>query len=171
MLISRLMERIEARADSLTQAALQDVLTNEHTSSFRRISVSELERRIAALYLNLGKWVGNPQEEEVREEYEAWGRTRFHQRIPLSEILYCLIIAKAHLRRFIRDYGLISFSGDRFTPDELVPVELYGIQEINYMIGEFFDRAFYHLARGYEVAAQEVLPLKWKKRVDRLAAE
>ena len=39
------------------------------------------------------------------------------------------------------------------TPDELVPVELYSIQELNYLVGDFFDRALYHLVRGYESAA------------------
>ena len=39
------------------------------------------------------------------------------------------------------------------TPDELVPVELYAIQELNYLIGNFFDQALYHLVRGYEAAA------------------
>ena len=147
MLTSRLMELIEARATSLTHEALQDIVTNERTSSFRRVPIAELEPRIAALYLNLGKWVGNPQEEAVQKEYEEWGRTRYRQGIPLSEIVYCLILAKAHLRRFIREHGLVSFSGDRVTPDELVPVQLHGIQELNYMIGEFFDRALYHLNR------------------------
>jgi hypothetical protein len=147
------MQLIETHAKSLTSEVMQDVVTNERTRSFSRVPVAELEPRIAALYLNLGKWVGNPNDDAVRKEYEEWGRTRFHQGIPLNEIVYCIILAKAHLRRFIRDNGMVAFSGDRVIPDELVPVELYGIQELNYMVGEFFDRALYHLARGYEVAA------------------
>jgi hypothetical protein len=154
MLTSRLMEFIETHARSLINAVMQDIMTNERTSSFRLVPVSELEPRIAALYLNLGKWVGSPKDEAVQKEYEEWGRTRFHQGIPLSEIVYCIILAKSHLRRFIREHGMIAFSGDRATPDELVPVELYGIQELNYMVGEFFDRALYHLTRGYEAAAK-----------------
>jgi hypothetical protein len=65
-----------------------------------------------------------------------------------------MILAKAHLRRFIREHGLVDFSGDRVTPSELVPVQLYAIQELNYMVGEFFDRALYHLTRGYEAVAK-----------------
>ena len=158
MLTSRLMALIESNATSLIHDAMQDIVTNERTSSFRCVPIAELEPRIAALYLNLGKWVGNPQDEAVQKEYEEWGRTRFHQGIPLSEIVYCLILAKAHLRRFIREHGLVSFSGDRVTPDELVPVQLHGIQELNYMIGEFFDRTLYHLTRGYEAAAKAAGP-------------
>jgi len=159
MLTSRLMELIGARATALTSEAMQDILSNKHTSSFRRVPAMELEPRIAALYLNLIRWIGSPDDEAVRNEYEQWGRTRFHQGIPLSEIVYCLILTKGHLRKFIREHGLIEFSGDRVTPDELVPVELHGIQELNYMVGEFFDRALYHLARGYEAAGRKAVSL------------
>ena len=154
MLTARLMEFIQTHATSLISEAVQDVSTNERTISFGKLPPAELEQRIAALYLNLGKWIGNPQEDAVQQEYEGWGRKRFQQGIPLSEIVYCLILAKSHLRRFIREHGMIAFSPDRVTPEELVPVQLYGIQELNYMVGEFFDRALYHLARGYEAAAK-----------------
>jgi hypothetical protein len=63
------------------------------------------------------------------------------------------MLTKKHLRKFIREHGLVTFSGDHVTPDELVPVELYAIQELNYLVGDFFDRALYHLVRGYESAA------------------
>lgn len=153
MLMSRLVQLIETHAKSLAREAMQDIVSNERTSSFRLVPIAELEPRIAALYQNLGMWMGNPKDDAVRKEYEEWGRTRFHQGIPLSEIVYCLILTKTHLRRFIREHGLVAFSGDRVAPDEFVPVELHGIQELNYMVGEFFDRALYHLTRGYEAAA------------------
>jgi hypothetical protein len=153
MLGARLIQLIENHAESLTQETIEDVLTNEHTASFRRVSKAELGPRMAALYQNLGKWIGDPRDDEIRQEYEHWGRTRFGQGIPLSEIVYVLMLTKTHLRKFIREHGLVTFSGDRVTPDELVPVELYAIQELNYLVGNFFDRALYHLVRGYESAA------------------
>jgi hypothetical protein len=55
------------------------------------------------------------------------------------------------LRRYIRDYGLVDFACDRVVPGELLPVELHSIQELNYQVGEFFDRALYHVVRGYEM--------------------
>ena len=153
MLTARLMELIGTHTRSLISETMQDIFTNDRTSSFRRLRAEELEPRIAALYLNLGNWVGSPKEDAIQKEYEEWGRARFRQGIPLSELVYCIILAKSRLRRFIREYGLVGFSGERVTPDELVPVELYGMQELNYMLGEFFDRALYHLARGYEAGA------------------
>ena len=150
MLANRLIQMIENHSEALTQEALQDVLTNENSISFRKVPRTELKPRIAALYQNLGKWIGNPNEDYIRQEYEDWGRTRFRQGIPFSEIVYVLMLTKRHLRKFIREHGLVTFSGDRVTPGELVPVELYSIQELNYLVGDFFDRALYHLVRGYE---------------------
>jgi len=153
MLANRLVQLIENHSEALTQTVLHDVLTNENTISFRKVPRSELKPRIAAMYEKLGKWIGNPDEDDIRQEYEDWGRTRFRQGIPFSEIVYVLMLTKKHLRKFIREHGLVDFSGDRVTPGELVPVELYAIQELNYLVGDFFDRALYHLVRGYEMAA------------------
>jgi hypothetical protein len=153
MLAMRLIQLIENNAESLTREALQDVLTNENTVSFRRVSRTELEPRIASLYHNLGNWIGDPKDGGIRQEYEQWGRTRFRQGIPLSEIVFVLMLTKQHLRKFIREHGLVTFSGDRVRPDELVPVELHAIQELNYLVGDFCDRALYYLVRGYEAAA------------------
>ena len=154
MLTSRLIQLIETHAESLASETMRDIVTNEHTSSFRLVPIQELKSRIAALYQNLGNWIGDQKDDAVRKEYEEWGSTPFRQGIPLSEIVYCVILTKTHLRRFIREHGLVAFSGDRVTPDELVPVELHGIQELNYMVGVFFDRALYHLTRGYEASAR-----------------
>ena len=153
MLATRLIQLIENHSESLTHEAMQDILTNEHTASIRRVPKAELEPRIAALYQNLGKWIGDPKDNEIRQEYEHWGRTRFRQEIPFSEFVYVLMLTKKHLRKFIREHGLVTFSGDRVTPEELIPVELYAIQELNYLVGDFFDRALYYLVRGYESAA------------------
>jgi len=152
MLTSRLVQLIETHAQSLTREAVHDILTNERTKSFCKVPREELEPRVAAIYQNLGRWIGEPKEDAVREEYEHWGKTRFRQGIPLCEIVYCVILTKKHLRRFIREHGLVSFAGDLVTPSELVPVELYGIQELNYMVGDFFDNALYYLALGYQEA-------------------
>ena len=154
MLASRLIQLVETHADSLAREAVEDLLTNERTTSFQKASRAELELRLVVLYQNLGNWLANPKEDDVREEYEHWGRTRYRQGIPLCEIIYSVILSKRHLRRFIREHGLVAFSGDRVAPGELVPVELYSIQELNYLVGDFFDQALYHLASGYEAAAK-----------------
>jgi hypothetical protein len=159
MLGARLLLLIQSHAGPLTRETLQDLLSNERTPAFRRLRLDEVESRVAVLFNNLARWIGDPNEDAVRTEYEEMGRTRFRQGVPLSELVYAIILTKKHLRRYIRDHGLVDFSGDRITPDELLPLELHSIQELNYQVGEFFDRALFHLARGYEAEAGSPRPV------------
>lgn len=153
MLGTRLLLLIQAHAGALTHDVMKDLTTSERTTSFRRLNPADVETRVSALFDNLGKWIGDADENAVRTEYEDMGRTRFRQGVQISELVYALLICKQHLRRYIREHGLVDFAGDRIVPEELLPVELHSIQELNYQVGEFFDRALYHLARGYEHAA------------------
>ena len=154
MLTRRLIKLIETHAESLTHEVVEDVQTNEHTRSLVRIPREELGSRVLALYRNLGDWIGDPKDDAIRHEYEEWGRIRCQQGIPTSEIAFCLILMKNHLRTYIREHAAVVFSGDRFVSGEMVPLELYSIQELNYVVGDFFDRALYYLLRGYEVQAK-----------------
>ena len=154
MLSVRLIRLIETHAESLTREVVEDLSTNENTPAFRRISKAELEPRVFAFYQHLGNWIGDPNEDAVRAEYEEWGRIRSRQGIPISEIVYSLIVTKRHLRRYIREHAFVVFSGDRVTPDELIPFELYNMQELNYAVGDFFDNALYYLTRGAEIQTQ-----------------
>ena len=76
------------------------------------------------------------------------------ERIPLSEVVFAVILLKHHLRKYIRLHGLVEQSRDRHVSQEFLPVHLYGIQELNSLVEDFFDKALYHLARGYEMEAQ-----------------
>ena len=153
MLAAKLIQLIETHAAPLTREALQDIMTNPRTRAFQRVHRDELEARISVLYRNLGNWIGDRSDAAIRAEYEQWGARRFREGIPLGEIIFALIVTKHHLRRFVRDHGLVEGAPDRVDWGEVLPVHLYGIQELNAMVGEFFDRALYYLARGYEAAA------------------
>jgi hypothetical protein len=153
MLGARLLLLIQAHAGALTHDVVHDLRTNGRTSAFRRLDIADVETRVSALFQNLGKWIGEADENAVRLEYEEMGRARFREGVPVSELVYALLITKRHLRVYIREHGLVDFVGDRIASQELLPLELHSIQELNYRVGEFFDRALYHLARGYESEA------------------
>jgi hypothetical protein len=156
MLGARLLQLIEAHAGPLSRDVVDDLMTNERTPTFRRLNAADVETRVSALFYGLGKWIGDADEDAVRDEYEDMGRVRFRQGVPVSELIYALLIMKSHLRGYIREHALVDFAGDRVAPQELLPLELHSIQDINYRVGEFFDRALYHLARGYEAEARDV---------------
>jgi hypothetical protein len=149
-----IIKLIETSAESLTHEVVADLLTNEHTPSYHRIPKEEIAQRALAFYQNLGTWIGDPKDDAIRAEYEKWGGIRCRQGIPVSEIAYSLIIRKKHLRRCIRDYGFVGSSGERFASGGPLPLALYNIQELNYVVGDFFDRALYYILRGYEMQAK-----------------
>ena len=153
MLGTRLLLLIQAHAGPLTRDVVGDLRTNVRTPTFRRLDPADIETRVSALFYNLGKWIGEADENAVRLEYEDMGRARFREGVPISELVYALVITKHHLRAYIRDHGFVDFAGDRIASQELLPLELHSIQELNYRVGEFFDRALYHLAHGYEAEA------------------
>jgi hypothetical protein len=153
MLGPRLLMLIQAHAGPLTREVVNDLMTNERTPTFHRLDRADIEARVSGLYYNLGKWIGEPDESRVRQEYEDMGRVRLREGVRISELVYALLLTKQHLRRYIREHGLVDFAGDRVSPQELLPLELHSVQELNYQVGEFFDRALYHLTRGYEAEA------------------
>src|SRR6185503_654720 len=123
VIAAKLVELIEIHASRLTTDIAQDLFTNARTPGFRAVRPQDLEQRIVQLLNRLGNWIGDPRSEKTRTEFSDWGRRRFDQGIPLSELIYAVIIIKQHLRRYISD---------------------------NVLVGQFFDEALYYLAIGYE---------------------
>ena len=95
MLGARLLLLIQSHAGPLTTETLQDLRTNERTPTFRRLRAAEVESRIAQLFNNLAKWIGDPNDDAVRREYEEMGRTRFREGVPVSELTTETVSTKA----------------------------------------------------------------------------
>jgi hypothetical protein len=153
MISARLVELIQNHAPQLTADTVNDLLTNEHTTSFRKVPRLEIENRVFRIYNHLGDCIAANQS-FAKAEFEDWGRKRFGQGISLSEIVYSVIVIKAHLSRYIRDHGLLDAAFPRTEADYVLPMHLHSLQELNHMVSGFFDQALYHLMLGYEAAAR-----------------
>jgi hypothetical protein len=153
MISANLVELISIHSGKLTSDVALDLGTNERTRGFRAVPKDELQPRLFELFHHLGKWIGDPKAARVQDEFSEWGRRRFGQGIPLSEIVYAVILLKHHLRRYIKDHGLIEASFPRVEADYILPMHLHSLQDLNEQVGTFFDEALYHLARGYEAEA------------------
>jgi hypothetical protein len=153
MISSKLVELIEIHAEGLTGEVTRDLTTNARTPGFHALPPAELSTRIFELYHHLGNWIGARKDDAVQAEFEDWGQRRFRQGIPLSEIVYAVLLVKRHLRRYIRDHGLVDASFPRIETDYVLPMHLHSLQELYTMVGEFFDKALYYLACGYEAEA------------------
>ncbi len=141
MLSANLIRMIERHAEDLTAEVLKDLGANPRTPAYHRLSQDELHRRVYDVYHNLGRWLGDKTDAPIESGYLGLGRTRRLEGVPLSEVVYALIVVKEHLRSFIRRAGAVDTA-----------VELYQEEEINLMIGHFFDKAVYFTVKGYEAA-------------------
>ncbi len=154
MIGAKLVELIEIHAPRLMSDIAEDLVTNQRTLGFRVVRPQDLEQRIFQILHHLGDWIGDPRSEKVQAEFADWGRRRFDQGIPLSELVYAIIVIKQHLRRYISDNGLVDASFPRVEHDYILPLHLHSLQELNARVGQFFDEALYNLACGYEEQAR-----------------
>jgi hypothetical protein len=141
MLAARLVRAIEDHAEDLTRGVLDDLGTNPHTPSYHVLSRTELHGRVYEVYRNLGRWLGEDAEAAVDVTYSAVGRERRAEGIPLSEVVYALILTRHHLRDYVLRSGLVASV-----------VDLYQEEDLNLRLDLFFDRALYYTVKGYEAA-------------------
>jgi hypothetical protein len=140
MLSARLVRTIEDHAEELTRGVLNDLATNQKTPNYHRLSREELHRRVYDVYRNLGRWLSDTSDAPIEASYSELGHRRGREGVPLSEVVYALVLTKHHLREYIRSSGLV----------ESV-VELYQEEELNELVGRFFDKAVYYTVAGYEM--------------------
>jgi hypothetical protein len=139
VLSARLIRVIEEHAEELTRGVLSDLASNPRTPAYHKLPPDELHRRVYDVYHNLGRWLSDKTEEHLETTYGGLGRKRCAEGVPLSEVVYALVLTKEHLREYIRAVGLVDSA-----------VELYLEEELHLMIGHFFDKAVYQTVKGYE---------------------
>jgi hypothetical protein len=138
MLSTRLVRMIEDHAEQITCSLLTNLQSNERTPAYNALSSDELHRRIFEVYSNLGRWLVNESDASIEAAYTNLGKIRFAEDIPLSEVVYALILTKNHLRDFIRTSALLDSA-----------IELYQEKELQHLIAQFFDKAIYFTVQAY----------------------
>lgn len=139
MISGKLISIIETNADNLITSLIQELRTNNRTSTYRNFSDAQMAERTKNVYRNLSSWLGDKTEDDIKEMYNALGRERRGENIPLSHVVSALIITRNHLRRFIEN-EVVSNS----------TLEIYQEMEFINYITVFFDKAIYHTIVGYE---------------------
>jgi len=144
MLTYRLVRLIETHSDALAASLLHKVQHSERTSAYRNVPSDELKRRVHEIYLHLGEWLLDRSEADIQKRYTEIGARRLQQGVPLSQLIWAILLTKDTLWDFILDESV---------PDR--PVEIFGKQELLQLLDHFFDRAIHAAAVGYERAANE----------------
>lgn len=139
LLAYRLMRLIEKHADALAETLESGMANSERCASYSHVSSGELRKLVAGVYGHLGQWLVSKTEEDIERVYTMVGARRAEQGIPVSELLWCLVLMKENLWDFIKDMeGLESTS------------EIFGALELMQMVDQFFNRAMYYAVRGHE---------------------
>ena len=83
------------------------------------------------------------KESDIEQRYIAIGERRLEQNVPLSELVWVIILTKNNLREFINDVSSPGRAADASEKEELLQ-----------LLEKFFDHAIHAAVVGYERAAK-----------------
>lgn len=149
----RFVRLIEDHSDALASSLLRKVQESPRTENYcSKVPSEDLKQRVAEIYRHLGEWLLHKNEIDIEERYTAIGTRRAQQGVPLSELIWAIVLTKQNLWEFILDESY---------PDR--PVEILGKQELLQLLDQFFDRAIHSAAVGYEWAMEAKSSLEGKQ--------
>jgi hypothetical protein len=139
LLAYRLMRLIETNAESLAETLESGMANSERCATYSQVSSGELKTLVVGVYAHLGQWLVSNTEEDIERVYTMVGARRAEQGIPVSQLLWCLVLMKENLWDFVKDMeGLESTA------------EVFGVLELMQMVDQFFNRAMYYAVRRHE---------------------
>jgi hypothetical protein len=144
MMLYRLVRLIETHSEALATSLLDRVQNSGLTRSYQNVPSAELKERVYEIYRHLGEWLVGKDESYLEQRYLKIGAKRASQRVPVSEVIWVIVLTKENLWEFVKKEAVLER-----------PVEVFGELEMLQLLEQFFDRAIYYAAVGYELAIQE----------------
>lgn len=145
MMLYRLVRLIESHSEALSTCLLDQVGKSELTSRYQsNVPPEDLKERVHEIYGHLGEWLMGKDELSLKQRYAQIGARRARQRVPLSEVIWVIVMTKDNLWEFIKRESILER-----------PVEVFGELEMLQLLEQFFDRAIYYATVGYEQAHKE----------------
>jgi len=143
MLSGKLIHLIESHDEEITARIVRSIRHHPELAHLGKLPESELRAQGQEILKNLGHWLASANEEKLAHEYEAIGKVRFAESVPLHESVRGLCLIKDKMIDFVDEQG--------FDYDCLA---LYAEEQLERRVGRFFDLLLTHLVRGYETAWQ-----------------
>jgi hypothetical protein len=141
MLANRLVRLIETHSEPLASSLLTKLTFCDKCRDFSSVPPEEFRQRVTEIYHNLGEWLLDKSELDIERRYREIGRRRAYQNVPLSQLIWAIALTKENLIEFLQHESL-----------EFRPTEIIGELEVMQLLEQFFDRAVYFAAVGYEQA-------------------
>jgi len=139
-LSDKLIRIIEQNADVISNHWLEDVRTNKSTPGYARFSPEASVRRGRIVIEQFGKWLGGDYlDKDIKRYYHQLGSDRRKEGFALSEVISALSLTRKHTWEF-------ALSQHMWTKT----IDIYLTLELERRMMLFFDKAAYHIAKGYE---------------------
>jgi 8-oxo-dGTP diphosphatase len=139
MLSDSLVSFVGEHASYVARLWLADVRSNRTTSAYVGLDPDALLAECTTGLKLLGRWLeGESTEEEMRSFYRALGAQRHSQGIQPHEMLSAMMLLKKQMWAHARSQGV----WER-------PVDAYRVMELQSRFAVYFDKAVYHLSRGF----------------------
>jgi hypothetical protein len=135
----RLMKLIETHADALAETLEAKIVSSGRCTDYSRVSGEELKTLVGGIYGQLGLWLITKTEEDVERRYTMIGTRRAEQSVPVSQLLWCIVMVKENLWDYLKNLEALESTS-----------EIFGELELMQMVDQFFDRAMYFAVRGHE---------------------
>ena len=154
LLAYRLVRLIETHADRLAEGLLAKLQQCDKCRDFKNVPGEEFQQRVYEIYDHLGEWLLGKNEEDIARRYTQIGARRFGQGVHLSQLIYAIVLTREHLWEYLKHEVTVE-----------KPVEVFGELEMLQLLEQFFDRAMYYAALGYEAAADAAATAPAEKRM------
>lgn len=142
MMLYRLVRLIETHSQALAASVLEQVRNSKLTQDFQqKVPPEDLNERVYEVYRHLGEWLMGKDEHQLEQRYLQIGARRASQQVPMSEVIWVIVLTKDNLWEFIKKESVLEH-----------PVEVFGELEMLQLLEQFFDRAIYYASAGYELA-------------------
>lgn len=135
----RLVRLIEKNSEQLSRELSEKVWNSPRCSDLHKVPPDELRARTREIYQNLNNWLMDMTEAEIERRYTELGARRAGQGVAYSHFLWAITATKEHMCAFVQREGLSESA-----------MELHGELELMHLLNQFFDRALYFTAVGYE---------------------
>ena len=146
MLAYRLVRLIETHSEGLAKSLRERIAKCDKCPDYRNVPTSDLEHVVYGIYRNLGEWLLGKTEADIEQRYVAIGAKRAAQAVPLCQVIWVIALVKDNLWEYLKDKTVLER-----------PAEVFGELEMLQLLEQFFDRAQFYAAKGYEEAVKKQL--------------
>jgi len=144
MFAVKLVQHMKNNSERISEGFIQKLnSTGRSNEFFEKVPVEDEKHSVAEIYQHLANWLPTGSGADLEKPYISLGMRRARQGVPFSQVLWTTNVAKDYFWDYMQQECLLE-----------EPVEFWGGVQLLRSMQQFFDRALFFVAVGYENSAQ-----------------